>query len=92
MKDLEVKRKVLDEIMGMMDEKDGERLKSHPKVLAAKVEVKKDNPMEMLKEKMNGDTSEEEIGNEESESPEMESSESEMTPEMIKKMLEMLEE
>lgn len=41
MKDLEVKKKVLDEIMGLMDEKDGDRLKKHPKVMAAKIEVKK---------------------------------------------------
>ena len=90
MQDLDVKKKVLDEIMGLMDEKDGDRLKNHPKVLAAKIEVKKDNPIEMMKEKMNGDDGENDPGHEESESPEMEASEDEMNPEMIKKLLEML--
>lgn len=34
MQDLDMKKKVAQEIMALMDEKDGERLKSHPKLMA----------------------------------------------------------
>lgn len=39
MKDLELKNKVLNEIMGLMDDKEGEMLKSHPKLVKAKIDV-----------------------------------------------------
>lgn len=84
MKDLETKKKVLSEIMDLMDEKDGEMLKMHPKVLAAKVEVEKpekEDAVSIMKSKMMG-------SEEPSEGLEIES-EDEMSPEMIKKMLEM---
>lgn len=45
MQDLEMKKRVADEIMALMDEKDGERLKRHPKLMAASVEVEKDPVM-----------------------------------------------
>lgn len=41
MTDIETKKKVLEEIMSLMDEKEGEKLKSHPKFMAAKIEVEK---------------------------------------------------
>lgn len=37
---LEVKKNILKEIMDMMDMKDGERLKGHPKFMKAEIEVK----------------------------------------------------
>lgn len=91
MQDMEIKKKVLSEIMDLMDEKDGEMLKMHPKVMAAKIEVAKpesEGAVDMMKEKMMGDKGEMMPGHESSESPEMESEE-EMSPEMIKKVLEM---
>jgi len=38
MKDMELKNKVLSEIMSLMDEREGEDLKKHPKLMAAKAE------------------------------------------------------
>lgn len=76
MKDLETKKKVLDEIIELMDEKEGENLKKKsPKFMAAKVEIQKpaeEKPAELM-------------SGEESEEGEKE----EMTPEMIQKLLEM---
>ena len=37
----DVRLKVLDEIMNLMDQKSGERLKGHPKLMAAKVVIAK---------------------------------------------------
>lgn len=37
---LEAKKNILKEIMDMMDMKDGERLKGHPKFMKAEIEVK----------------------------------------------------
>ena len=47
MKDLGLKQNVLQEIIDMMDEKEGEGLKSHPKLMAAKLEVAKPEVEEM---------------------------------------------
>jgi hypothetical protein len=80
MQDLEMKKKVAQEIMALMDEKDGEMLKKHPKLMTASVEVEKD-PVKSFGE------------DEASESPEMEAKEGgeeEISPEMIKKLLEMM--
>lgn len=41
MQDLEIKEKVLQEIMDLMEEREGEALKKHPKLVASKVEVEK---------------------------------------------------
>jgi hypothetical protein len=83
MKDLDVKKKVLDEIMGLMDEKDGERLKKKsPKFMAAKIEIAKPTPKS--EESMEEEESEMELGS----SPE----EGELDPEMMQKLLEMYEE
>lgn len=74
MKDLETKKKVLSEIMELMDEKEGENLKmKSPKFMAAKVEIEKpeeEKPIEMM-------------------SGEAEEDKEEMSPEMIQKLLEM---
>jgi hypothetical protein len=76
MKDLETKQKVLKEIIDLMDSRDGDKLKSHPKLMAAKVEIAK--PEDSKKE-------------ESKESPLEESSEEEVTPEMLKKLLDHFE-
>lgn len=75
MQDLETKQKILDEIMSMMDEKDGERLKSHPKLAAASMPEEKPGL---------------ELGEDESsENPEMEKKEGDLDPETVQKILEM---
>lgn len=84
MQDVEMKKKILSEIMDLMDEKEGDILKSHPKVMAAKVEIEKPekkDALDMMKSKMPEE-------NEMSDDSDIESEE-DMSPEMIKKMLEM---
>lgn len=73
MKDLALKQNVLQEIMDLMDEKEGENLKSHPKLMAAKIEVEKPEGEEMLEES--------------SEAPAV-PSEDEISPEMLEKLIE----
>lgn len=86
MKDLEMKQNVLKEIMSLMDEREGESLKKHPKLIAAKIEVAKpEGSGEALKEKLMGEKSEDAP----EESPEMEKKEDgEISAEDIKKLLE----
>lgn len=84
MQDVEMKKKILSEIMDLMDEKDGEMLKMHPKVVAAKVEVEKpaaSDAVSIMKDKMSSSESD-------PAEPDMES-EDDMSPEMVKKILEM---
>ncbi|WP_413581100.1 hypothetical protein [Bdellovibrio sp. HCB288] len=77
MEDLDSKKKVLEEIMALMDEKEGEGLARHPKLVSAKVDVVKpevaneENPSEALLQEKE------------------ESDEEELSPEMIQKVLEM---
>ena len=40
MEDMDMKKKVLQEMMDLMDQKDGDKLKCHPKMMALKVEAK----------------------------------------------------
>ncbi len=89
MTDIETKKKVLEEIMSLMDEKEGEKLKSHPKFMAAKIEVEKpiEGAAEIEKEKMLGDLGEEKPGHELAESPLQEKAEDEISPEMIDMLL-----
>lgn len=89
MQDMEIKKKVLDEIMELMDEKEGDKLKMHPKLMAAKIEVvkPKDSESEMIKEKRMGDISEMEPNHEASETQDEESAEEEISPEMIELLL-----
>ena len=84
MKNMDLKSKVLDEIISLMDEKEGEGLKKKsPKFMAMSIEMKKpdekDIPKEMMAEKMN---------------PSMEESEGEdgeeLSPDLIQKLLEKL--
>lgn len=90
MEDLEMKKKIAQEIMDLMDQKDGDRLKSHPKLMAASIEVGKKPELDMLK----GDDDEkfEDPKEESLESPAVEKAEdsSEISPEMIQKLIEMM--
>lgn len=47
-----IKQKVLDEIISLMDEEEGNKLKKHPKLMAAKISVEKAAPKEMMSEMM----------------------------------------
>lgn len=77
MQDFDTKKKVLEEIMALMDEKEGESLKmKSPKFMAAKVEVEKPTEDEIIPEEK------EEIGK----------SKDDMDPEMIQKILEMYQD
>jgi hypothetical protein len=83
MKDLSIKQNVLQEIMDLMDARDGEDLKSHPKLMAAKIEVK---PEGDSKSPIEGSDLEESL-----ESPEVEKSEGddgEISPEDLQALLE----
>lgn len=71
-----MKKRVAEEIMALMDEKEGERLKKHPKFMKAEIEV----------EKPDAETSE---GLDMEEKPMVEGEE-ELSPDMIKKLLEMM--
>lgn len=76
MKNMDLKSKVLDEIISLMDEKEGEGLKKKsPKFMAMSVEVKKPEIKPEIKKE--AEESEEEM---------------ELTPEMIKKLIEQLED
>lgn len=83
MKDLELKQNVLQEIMDLMDSRDGDRLKNHPKLKPAAVAVEI--------EKVPKEESEEEI-EPKSEDPEMEEKddEEEISPDMLQALLEKL--
>ena len=87
MQDMEMKKKIAQEIMDLMDQKDGEKLKGHPKLIAASVEVGK-------KPLLGDDLWEagEDPKEEKTETPDMETKEAgeeELSPEMIKKLIEM---
>ncbi len=76
MEDLEMKKKVLQEMMDLMDQKDGENLKGHPKMMALKVEAKPEvEKPEFGVDPVDGGGPDEE--------------EEELTPEMVQKILEM---
>lgn len=78
MKDLKVKQDVLQEIIDLMDEREGDSLKKHPKLLASKVEVEAPAP--------EADEKSEELPKEES----AELPEGEISPEDLDKLLEHL--
>lgn len=87
---MEIKNKVLDEIISMMKDKEVDGLKKKsPKFMAMSVEVAK--PEEKLMEKMAGDKSEMIPAIEKEESPELGDDE-ELSEEMIKKLLEQLKD
>lgn len=72
---MELEKKVIDEIIAMLDEQEGEKLKKHPKVMAMQLEVEKKPELEMEAPKMG-----EEIESEDEE---------EISPELLQKLLEL---
>lgn len=95
-----LKEKVLKDLMNYADGLEGEKLKNHPKLVAAKVTVAKpiaEDEKEKIIEMMNGDKGENEPMHEEKEEPEMEKKESgdeydleNLDPEMIQKLLKLI--
>lgn len=88
MKDMSVNSKVLNEIIKLMDEKEGDKLKMHPKLVAMKVTTTK--PLLGSKEDKKEDKME-------MESPEIEGMEEkagsdldELSPEMLAKIMKMM--
>ena len=84
MKDFNLKNKVLEEIMGLMDEKEGDILKSHPKLVKAEVEVVKPKSEEV---KPLGEGEELELGEKK---PAPESEDDEIDDEMLAALMEKL--
>jgi hypothetical protein len=84
MKDFNLKNKVLEEIMGLMDEKEGDLLKSHPKLVKAEVEVVKPKSEEV---KPLGEGEELELGEKK---PVLESEDEEIDDEMLAALMEKL--
>lgn len=76
---MELEKKVIDEIIAMLDEQEGEKLKKHPKLMAMEVEIEKKPKMDM----MENPEMESEDESDDSES------EMEITPEILQKLLEM---
>ena len=82
---MELDKKVLEEIIGMLEEQEGEKLKKHPKLMAMQVEVEKpklevENPESPEVDPVDGGVKEESEDDEE------------LSPEMLKKLLEQLED
>lgn len=80
MQDLEMKQNILKEIMDLMDQKEGEKLKSHPKFMAAKVEVEKPAVEEAEPKEESVEVGEKSM------------SESEVSPEQLQMLLEQLKD
>lgn len=89
--DFEADKKILQEIMDLMDEKEGDKLKNHPKILAAQVEVGAGDPKDLLKKKFGSEEGEEESPEEDVDQPSEEQGEGELSPEMIQALLDKLE-
>jgi hypothetical protein len=85
MKDLSVKQNVLQEIIDLMEQREGESLKSHPKFAKAMPEMKPE--MESEDPMMGMDKKEESI-----ESPEVEKAEGELSDEDLQMLLEKFKE
>lgn len=83
MQDIELKQKVINEIMGLMDEAEGNKLKKHPK-------LQPKAPADPVAEEAN-EVDEFEEGPEDVEESET-SEDGEMSPEMVEKILEMYED
>lgn len=97
MKDLAIKKKVLDEIMDLMVEKDKELLGKHPKFMAAKIEVEpkgSDDEMGLEKDLKKEMKAESVLGLDKDplEVDAVENEEEELSPEMIEKLKELLGE
>lgn len=76
---MELEKKILEDIINMLDEQEGEKLKKHPKLMAMEVEMKKPNASDEEEAKQEGESLDEEKSEDEME----------LTPEMIQKLLEM---
>jgi len=93
MKAKQIKSKVLNEIMSLMSQTEGDNLKKHPKLISAKVVIADKKP-EMAMEKMMGDKSEMMPGHEQGEPAKQENAESEydlenLDPELLKKLMKL---
>ena len=88
MKDIGVKSKIYKEIMNLMDEKEGERLMSHPKVMAMKITTAK--PLLGSKEDKKEDLLESESSDMENMEDKIGSDIDEISPEMIAKIIKAL--
>lgn len=92
MKQKGLKEKVLQDIMNYADGLDGEKLKKHPKLVAAKITVAKpmdDSEKEKMMEKMGGDSCEDMPMHESEEGTEETGIEG-LTPEDIQKLLKLI--
>ena len=102
MDDMEIKKKVLQEMMDLMDEKEGDKLKSHPKMMALNILPSKSTKMADGSAMSDDDDAKGEADEEKQEDPQEEALESpdeekqedsmegdDLSPEMIKKLLEM---
>ena len=83
MDDMDLKKKTLQEIIDLMDQKDGDRLKAHPKLSAAVMMPEKKDSIEVVE----GSPEEE---SKESPLEEKDEDADEVSPEMIQKLLEMM--
>lgn len=79
MKDMDLKKKVLSEIMDLMDAREGDRLKKHPKLMKAEIEV-------VNEEKKEDDEMMPEMMDEEKEA------EMDIDPEMLQMLIEKMKE
>lgn len=89
MKDMDLKKKVLSEIMDLMDAREGDRLKKHPKLMKAEIEVvneEKKEDDEMMPEMMD----EKEEGMEDIQ--EEKEAEMDIDPEMLQMLIEKMKE
>lgn len=72
---MDIEKKVLEDIIAMLDEQEGEKLKKHPKLMAMEVEVKKE-PMVGEKPEMEEESEDE--------------SEMELSPEMLAELMKLV--
>lgn len=85
MQDLDLKKKVLSEIMDLMDAREGDRLKKHPKLMKAEIEV-------VNEEKKEDDEMMPEMMDEKEEISEENEVEAELDPEMLQMLIEKMKE
>lgn len=81
MQDLDLKKKVLSEIMDLMDAREGDRLKKHPKLMKAEIEVVNEEKKE-----------DDEMMDEKEEISEENEVEAELDPEMLQMLIEKMKE
>ena len=86
MNPMDMKSKVLKEIMSLMDEEDGKKLMNHPKILAAKVTVSKPMDKMPLEDEAEADVPKLDDG---AEAPEMEAEEPEGLADVLEDIMEL---